>query len=353
MSNFNFKFVDLFAGIGGLRIPFDELGGKCVFSSEIDKYARESYFVNFGEEPEGDITLISPENIPQHDVLLAGFPCQPFSQAGQKKGFSDQRGQMFFYVAGILNYHRPQAILLENVKGFRNHDKGRTLKIILFILEELNYSVFLKVLSAKDFDLPQNRQRIYIVGFQKQPSKSILFQFPKGKKLTQKVGDILEDNVAEKYTISDKIWEGHKRRKSEHQKKGNGFGYSLVNENAEYTNTISARYYKDGSEILVEQKGKNPRRLTPRECARLQGFPETFKIVVSDRQAWQQFGNSVPVNVIRAIAREMIDYIDLSNRVENFAKLELKQFIEKKMRILYPEEFEDKNLGIAKQLSLL
>jgi len=349
-----FKFIDLFAGIGGMRIPFDEqsrrdthsVGGQCVFSSEINKYARETYQANFGDELQGDITLIDPKDIPQHDLLLAGFPCQPFSQAGKKQGFADQRGQMFFYIAEILNYHRPQAVLLENVKAFRNHDKGRTLKIIISILQELNYSVSFKILAAKDFNLPQNRERIYIVAWQKTKNRSIVFNFPEGTGLNRKLGDILQDNVDEKYTISDRIWEGHQRRKIEHRNKGNGFGYSLVNEESDYTNTISARYYKDGSEILVEQKGKNPRRLTPRECARLQGFPENFKIVVSDCQAWRQFGNSVPVYVIRAIAKAMIPYIEPKNRVNNLQPIDLEKFIELKIKELYPE-----NRSIERQLS--
>lgn len=335
---FNFDFIDLFCGIGGMRIPFEELGGKCVFSSEINKFSIQTYQANFGDTPLGDITKIPLESIPKHDLLLAGFPCQPFSQAGKKQGFNDQRGQMFFYIAQILNYHRPQAFLLENVKGFRNHDQGRTLKMVLYILNKLGYFVYHNILSAKDFNLPQNRQRIYLVGFQKQDKH---FCFPKPIGLDQKVGDILEQNVDQKYTVSDKMWEGHQKRKQKHLNKGNGFGYSLVNADTLYTNTISARYWKDGSEILLEQKDKNPRVLTPRECARLQGFPEDFKIVVSDRQAWQQFGNSVPVSVIRAIAGEMIDHLNINNRISNYKIINLESLIAEKIKILYPETIED------------
>jgi DNA (cytosine-5)-methyltransferase 1 len=334
---FNFNFIDLFCGIGGMRIPFDELGGKCVFSSEMNKFSIQTYEANFYDKPSGDITKIHPESIPQHDLLLAGFPCQPFSQAGKKQGFEDHRGQMFFYIAQILNYHRPQAVLLENVKGFRNHDKGRTLKMVLYILSQLGYSVSYNVLSAKDFNLPQNRERIYIVAFQK---KNKHFRFPTPIGLNKKVGDILENNVDEKYTISDKMWEGHQKRKEKHKEKGNGFGYSLVNSDTLYTNTISARYWKDGSEILLEQKGKNPRVLTPRECSRLQGFPESFKIVVSDRQAWQQFGNSVAVPVIRAIATEIVSYMSINDRLLDYTIIDLESLIFDKMKILYPEDFE-------------
>lgn len=311
----NFKFIDLFAGIGGIRIPFQELGGKCVFTSEWDKFAQKTYRVNFGEEPQGDITQIDAKNIPDFDILLAGFPCQPFSQAGLKKGFSDTRGTLFFEIERILKEKRPKAFLLENVKQLKGHNKGRTLKVILEHLDALDYHVNYDVLRAGDFGVPQNRERIYIVGFNKEiydvPS-DYNFEFPKPTHEKTRLGDILEANVDEKYTISDALWEGHQRRKKEHKEKGNGFGYSLFNAESEYTNTISARYYKDGSEILIDQgEGKNPRKLTPRECARLQGFPEKFIITVSDTQAYKQFGNSVAVPVIRAVAKRMMD--DMKN----------------------------------------
>ncbi|MCI6383704.1 MAG: DNA (cytosine-5-)-methyltransferase [Subdoligranulum variabile] len=304
-----FTFIDLFAGIGGIRIPFQELGGKCVFTSEWDKFAQKTYHVNFGDMPNGDITKITNEEIPDFDVLLGGFPCQPFSQAGLKKGFSDTRGTLFFEIERIIKAKRPKAFLLENVKQLRGHDKGRTLKVILEHLDALDYQVTYDVLRAADFGVPQNRERIYIVGFDRRYyglDDKYKFPFPEPTHQKTRLGDILEDNVDEKYTISQKLYEGHIRRKTEHQKKGNGFGFSLFNADSEYTNTISARYYKDGSEILIDQ-GTDipPRKLTPRECARLQGFPESFIIPVSDTQAYKQFGNSVAVPVIRAIAKRM------------------------------------------------
>jgi len=333
-----FKFIDLFAGIGGIRIPFQELGGECVFTSEWDKFAQKTYTANHGEVPKGDITKINVTDIPEHDILLAGFPCQAFSQAGLRKGFSDTRGTMFFEIQRILVEHRPKAFLLENVKQLKGHDKGRTLETILAILHgefeqnlpdnismskesrhalsnNLNYLVDFKVLRASDFGSPQNRERLFIVGFNKDyygenANFDDIFSWPIPPKTKTRVGDILEDltNLKlddDKYTISDKLWEGHKRRRRSHEKKGNGFGYSLFNKDSEHTNTISARYYKDGSEVLIDQSelNKNPRKLTPRECARLQGFPEDFIIdAVSQRQIYKQFGNSVCINVIRAVA---------------------------------------------------
>lgn len=290
-------------------MPFQNLGGECVFSSEIDKYAAQTYEANYGEKPSGDITQINAESIPNFDILLAGFPCQAFSIAGKRKGFEDTRGTMFFEVERILEEKKPKSFLLENVKGLTNHDHGRTFKIMLDILEnKLGYKVYYKVLNAKNFGLPQNRERIMIVGFK---NHNIDFKFPEEINKETKVGDILIDNPDSKYTISDKIWESHQLRKERNRAKGNGFGYSLFNEESPYTSTISARYYKDGSEILIEQEGKNPRKLTPREAARLQGYPDSFKIVVSDTQAYKEFGNSVPVNMINAVAQEM--YKSLKN----------------------------------------
>lgn len=308
--NNSFRFIDLFAGIGGIRLPFQELGGECVFSSEIDKFAKQTYQAFYNDLPHGDITQIDPNSIADFDLLLAGFPCQPFSQAGQRKGFEDTRGTMFFYIEEILRLKRPQAFLLENVKGLKGHDKGNTFKVILKHLEQLGYHVHHKILAAKDFGLPQNRERIYIIGFL-DPIAYQRFDFPEPENQAIKVGDILESFVEEKYTISDRLWQGHQRRKLEHTQKGNGFGYSLFNANSLYTNTISARYYKDGSEILIDQFGKNPRKITPIEAARLQGFPDSIvhkarKNGVSDVQLYKQFGNSVAVNVIRAIAQKMI-----------------------------------------------
>ncbi|MDK0684767.1 MAG: DNA (cytosine-5-)-methyltransferase [Clostridium perfringens] len=313
-----FKFIDLFCGIGGLRIPFTELGGKCVFSSELDKFAQKTYYRNFGEIPSGDITLIESNNIPKHDILLAGFPCQPFSQAGHGLGFNDTRGTLFFEIERIAKYHRPKVLLLENVKRLRTHDNGNTLKVIKEHLEAINYTVFIDVLRAADFALPQNRERLFIVCFNNDlllnKSNEFNFKFPTPPKTPTKVGDILQEYVDDVYTISDKLYAGHLRRLASHKEKGNGFGFSLVNKDTPYTNTISARYYKDGSEILVDQgPDKNPRKLTPRECARLQGFPEKFIIPVSNTQAYKQFGNSVPVTVVREIAKNIISELKRLN----------------------------------------
>lgn len=332
-----FRFIDLFAGIGGIRLPFQELGGECVFTSEWDKYSKKTYAANFGEVPSGDITEIEANEIPQHDVLLAGFPCQAFSQAGLKKGFNDTRGTMFFEIRRILAEHRPAAFLLENVKQLKGHDKGRTLETIIDILEgnsvaeipadvpmsdvaknslsvKLDYNVSCKVLKATDFGVPQRRERIYIVGIRRDllPKASLTAFFDDLPKIgeTQKLGEVLEPNceVDPKYTLSDKLWNGHIRRRAEHAEKGNGFGYSLFSHGSDYCNTISARYYKDGSEILIDQSDilKNPRKLTPRECARIQGFPEEFELgAVSDNQLYRQFGNSVSVPVISSIASRL------------------------------------------------
>jgi DNA (cytosine-5)-methyltransferase 1 len=339
-----FDFIDLFAGIGGVRLPFQEIGGRCVFTSEWDKFSQKTYATNFGHKPDGDITQISAKDIPDHDVLLAGFPCQAFSQAGLKQGFNDTRGTMFFEIQRILAEKRPKAFLLENVKQLRGHDKGRTLKTILEILRgehsskipknvpmsddarkgldaKLNYWVDYRVLRAADFGVPQNRERVYIIGFDRDAFPDVdfdsLFTWPSPTGEKTRLGWILEDNkeVDPKYTISNTLWAGHKRRKKEHEEKGNGFGYSLFDKSSPYANTISARYYKDGSEILIDQSdiGKNPRKLTPRECARLQGFPPKFIVnSVSDVQAYKQFGNSVSVPVIRLLANAMLQVLKVS-----------------------------------------
>ena len=299
-----FTFIDLFAGIGGMRQAFERHGGKCVFSSEWDKFAQITYQTNFKEMPHGDITKICTGDIPAHDVLLAGFPCQPFSHAGLKKGFDDTRGTLFFDVARIIKDKKPSLALLVNVKGFKNHDGGRTFKTIVEVLNEIGYDVFAKVLNASDFGLPQNRERIYIVCVNRRKIKQRDFEFPKPTKKETRVGDILEPHTDKKYVLSNKLWNGHKRRLKEHRERGNGFGYSLFTPNSIRTSTISARYYKDGSEVLIATRG-NPRKITPREAARLQGFPESFKIPVSDTQAYKQFGNSVAINVVAAIAKEM------------------------------------------------
>ncbi len=296
-----FTFIDLFAGIGGIRLGLEHIDGECVFSSEIDKYACNTYEVNFHERPWGDITLINEWAIPRFDLLAAGFPCQPFSMAGLKKGFDDTRGTLFFEIERIIGHHKPKVVFLENVKNLASHDKGKTLKVIIKSLENLGYHVYYKVLNAKDFGLPQNRERIYIIAF----NKKVDFNFPQPLKIDTRVGQILDKNVDPKYTISDKLWAGHRRRKEMHKQKGNGFGYALFDSGSQYTSTISARYYKDGSEILISQNKINPRKVTPREAARLQGFDDDFKITVSDVQAYKQFGNSVAIPVIKAISEKI------------------------------------------------
>jgi len=302
LNNSNaFTFIDLFAGIGGIRIPFDRRGGECVFTSEWDKFAAETYRANHGGIVHGDITKVSLQDIPEFDLLLAGFPCQPFSNAGLKRGFDDTRGTLFFNIAEIINFRKPKAVFLENVKGLLSHDRGRTFKEIVRILEdELEYTVSFKVHNAKDFGVPQNRERIFIVALRDGQK----FEFETPPYISSKVGEILDsaESVDEKYTLSNKLWESHQRRKRQHLEKGNGFGYSLFNAESPYTSTISARYYKDGSEILIDQENRNPRKLTPREAARLQGFPESFVIPVSDTQAFKQFGNSVSVPAIDSVA---------------------------------------------------
>lgn len=336
-TNKAFSFIDLFAGIGGFHIAMHENGGKCVFASEWDKYARITYEANFRKySPEmfdkglfaGDINEVDLEDIPQFDVLCAGFPCQPFSNAGLRKGFEDTRGTLFFRIAEIINHHKesgntPRVILLENVKGLKTHNKGKTLTTILRVLDELGYNVRTEVLNAKNFGVPQNRERIFIVAWTKDSNVSD-FKFPYGLDLKGKViyekdnleekvmptrlGNILLEETEPKYTISDRLYQGHLRRREEHKIKGNGFGFSVFNENSKYANTISARYYKDGSEIMIEQPGMNPRKLHPVEAGRLQGYPikDGFDIVVSDVQAYKQFGNSVAVPVVKTLASEII-----------------------------------------------
>ncbi len=308
-----FKQIDLFAGIGGIRQAFQRQGGYNVYSSEWDKFAQTTYRINFGEIPDGDITQVNENDIPDHDILLGGFPCQPFSQAGLQKGFEDARGTLFFDVARIIKAKRPKAFMLENVKQLKGHDKGNTIRVILSVLDELNYYVpDPQVLNAYHFGVPQNRERIIIVGFNKDylPEEYKEFKYPEGHVYESvRVGDILETNVGNRFTISDKLWQGHQSRKKMHEEKGNGFGFCLFNEDSKYTSTISARYYKDGSEALIEQPGKNPRMLTPRECARLQGFTDDFIIPVSNARSYKQFGNSVCIPVIEAVAKAMLEYL--------------------------------------------
>ena len=313
--NSSFTFIDLFAGIGGMRLAFESAGGHCVYSNEWNIYSQQTYFANFGEQPDGDITKVDERSIPDHDVLVAGFPCQPFSIAGVSKknslgratGFQDKtQGTLFFDVCRILKAKRPEAFMLENVKNLKNHDRGRTFKIIMESLQELEYDVYTAILDGQHF-VPQHRERILIVGFNKEHyGLGTPFRFnitPKRPKPVME--DILEKNADEKYTLSDKLWIYLQNYAAKHKTAGNGFGYGIADRQG-VSRTLSARYYKDGSEILVAQEGKNPRRLTPRECARLQGFPDDFKIVVSDTQAYKQFGNSVVVPLMADVARLVV-----------------------------------------------
>ncbi len=314
-----FDFIDLFAGIGGMRLAFEAAGGQCVFSSEWDSFAQKTYYENFSVIPHGDIRKIDEKDIPDHDVLVAGFPCQPFSIAGVSKknslgkdhGFLDKtQGTLFFDIVRILDEKRPKAFMLENVKNLRNHDKGRTWEVISETLMELNYQIFFEIIDGQDW-APQHRERIIIVGFNNDNfSNPVDFTFQDLPKPTKKpvAGDILEKHVDEKYTLSDNLWTYLQEYALKHKMKGNGFGYGVLDPKGS-TRTLSARYHKDGSEILIWQKGKNPRRLTPRECARLQGFPETFKIPVSDTQAYRQFGNAVVVPMITEIAKRISEQL--------------------------------------------
>lgn len=362
-----YTFIDLFAGIGGFHTAMHYVGGRCVFASEWDKNARLSYEANYkGIEPklflkdkEGkylyfneDINDVLPSEIPNFDICCGGFPCQPFSVAGLKRGFEDTRGTLFFSIANIIKEkinagHPPRVLFLENVRGLKNHDQGNTLKVILATLEELGYNYSVEVLNAKYFGVPQNRERLFIIAWYKKLIDVDIFRFPygiaedgstiyeKGKlkegTLQTRVSDIFEpiETLDSKYTISDRMWEGHQKRKERNRLNGKGFGYSLFNADSVYTSTISARYWKDGSEILIDQseKGLNPRTLTPVEAGRLQGYriigngwerPECadnpnyndsnpeFNIVVSRKESYRQFGNSVAIPVIKRLAEEIV-----------------------------------------------
>lgn len=317
-KNPKFTFIDLFAGMGGFRLAMQAQGGECVFSSEWNNYSQKTYLANFGEMPFGDITKESTKNyIPaSFDVLCAGFPCQPFSIAGVSKkkslgretGFKDKtQGTLFFDVADIISRHRPKAFYLENVKNLTSHDKGNTFRIMLETLKELDYSVHYQVMDGQTY-VPQHRERIMIVGFDKRVFHgNEQFDFPEQYPTTMTVKDILDPNIDEKYTLSDKLWTYLQNYAEKHRSKGNGFGYGLVDLNG-ITRTLSARYYKDGSEILIPQEGgKNPRKLSPRECARLMGYPDEYILsAVSDAQAYRQCGNSVVVPLITAVSEQII-----------------------------------------------
>lgn len=307
-----FTFIDLFAGIGGFRLAMQDFGGKCVFSSEWDNSARKTYRSNFGDIPFGDITKSETKSfIPKKfDILCAGFPCQPFSRAGVsarnflglKHGFNHPtQGNLFFEILEIAFKHKPKVLFLENVKNLRSHDEGNTFRTIESMIREMGYSFFAKVINAQT-EVPQRRERTYMVCFK---DKSVDFKFPEFAGPAKPLKSILERNVPEEYTISERLWEGHKRRTKNNIERGVGFTAFLANLEKP-SNTIVARYGKDGKECLIPQKDKNPRKLTPRECARLQGFPSEYILPVSNAASYKQFGNSVAVPVIKKIAEEII-----------------------------------------------
>ena len=366
MKKKKFTFIDLFAGIGGFHTAMHSVGGRCVFASEWDENARISYEANyknmspklFRKSKDGkylyfneDINDVVPSKVPDFDICCGGFPCQPFSVAGLKRGFDDTRGTLFFNIANLVHEKidagtPPRVLFLENVRGLKNHDKGNTLKVILATLEELGYAFSYEILNAKYFGVPQNRERLFIIAWYKNLVDVGSFKFPYGiaadgttifekdklktRTLPTLVSEIFEPSeITEQYTISDRMWKGHKNRKERNRLNGKGFGYSLFNGNSPYTSTISARYWKDGSEILIDQSdlGLNPRTLTPVEAGRLQGYrilgngweyPENannqnyndtnpeFNIVVSKKEAYRQFGNSVAIPVIKQLAKEIV-----------------------------------------------
>lgn len=304
-------FIDLFCGIGGFRIAFERADCECVFSCDWDKYSQITYEANFGEKPHGDIHTVAVADIPKFDVLCAGFPCQPFSIAGvskklslgRKHGFEDEKqGNLFFSIADILDYHQPPAFVLENVKNLKNHDKGRTFHIIHDTLTNaLGYRVYYAIIDARSV-VPQHRERIFLVGFK--PGR--WFEFPRFPSEGPKLASILYTEVPDKYTLTSHLWNYLQNYAKKHQAAGNGFGFGLFT-GRDVARTLSARYHKDGSEILISQgSAKNPRRLTPRECAKLMGYPADFKIPVSDTQAYRQFGNSVVVPIVERIAKSVV-----------------------------------------------
>lgn len=316
-----FTFIDLFAGIGGFRQALNELGGQCLFTSEWDKYCQITYQAWFGEKPAGDIRQVNYSEIPDHDILCAGFPCQPFSIAGVSKkislgrshGFDDiTQGTLFFYLATMIEIKRPPVIFLENVKNLKSHDKGRTWEVIEGRLNELDYWIFPKIIDAA-YWVPQHRERIYIVGFDKKRfTEKPDFHFPETPEEKKSLIEILEENPDPKYTLTDHLWNYLQEYSRKHKEKGNGFGFGIADPNG-VSRTLSARYYKDGSEILIHQEGKNPRRLTPYECQKLMGFDTKKKIVVSDTQAYKQFGNAVVPLVVRDVARNILKVFEEYN----------------------------------------
>lgn len=312
-----FTFIDVFAGIGGFRFALEKLGGRCVFSSEWDKYSQKTYHAWHGDMPAGDIRKVKPADIPSHDILAAGFPCQPFSIAGVSKrkalgyahGFRDKnQGNLFFSLATIIEQCRPPVAFLENVKNLQSHDQGRTWRVIREALEDLNYVVFDQVLDAAAW-VPQHRERVYIVCFDRKVfGSNPPFEFPTPPATRRMLESILETNPHSKYTLSDHLWNYLQEYAERHKAKGNGFGFGLADFKG-VTRTLSARYFKDGSEILIPQEGTNPRRLTPTECARLMGFDDRLKIPVSDTQAYRQFGNAVVPPVVEAVGRQILKVI--------------------------------------------
>lgn len=320
-----FRFIDLFCGIGGFRLAFERAGGQCVFSSDWDKYSRITYAANHGESPHGDINSVPVQEIPKFDILCAGFPCQPFSLAGvskknslgRKHGFDDaKQGNLFFSIADILDHHKPDGFLLENVKNLKSHDKGRTFNVIYETLtKDLGYQLHYKVIDARSV-VPQHRERIFLVGF-REPH---YFDFPEFPTNGPKLSSILDPKIDNKFTLSDNLWNYLQEYARKHKAAGNGFGFGLVTKN-DTSRTLSARYHKDGSEILVFQgPGKNPRRLSPRECCLLMGYPADFQIPVSDTQAYRQFGNSVVVPVVEKIAKAMIQTLYNNSGLPSGAK---------------------------------
>jgi DNA (cytosine-5)-methyltransferase 1 len=309
-------FIDLFAGIGGMRLGFESIGADCVFTSEWDKYSQKTYHANFPDsEIAGDITKLDEHAVPDHDILLAGFPCQPFSLAGVSKknslgrphGFACEiQGTLFFDVARIIAAKRPRAFLLENVRNLVSHDKGRTFRLIRQTLEDLGYHLHHRILDGRHF-VPQHRERIFIAGF-RDPVPFDWGDLPTDR---HTLAEVLEPGpVPDKYVLSDKLWNYLQAYADKHRAKGNGFGCSVFGPDG-VARTLSARYYKDGSEILISRgEGQNPRRLTPRECARLMGYPESFQIPVSDTRAYKQFGNSVVVPLIRFAATKVMEALE-------------------------------------------
>ncbi len=339
--SYEFEFIDLCAGIGGLRIPFDKdkdgLPGKCVFTAEIDSAARSTYALNFA--PEGanlnvyadeinhDLVTLDPDDVPYHDLLVAGFPCQPFSHAGKRKGFHDDRGNVFDRIIDIVAAKQPRVVLLENVRGLktlRNLDGSKAIDEVIRKLKnpseshpELSYVVpEPAVLNARDYGLAQNRARLFIVAIRADVARqhsvdesNFAWPVPTHDSDSLKVGDFLDEKVDDSFTISDRLWSGHLERKQRNSNRGAGWGFQLFNQESKYVATISARYWKDGSEALISQPGRNPRKLTPNEAKKLQGFPPNFMLHSSKMQAFKQLGNAVPVPVVRALARAIEKFL--------------------------------------------